>query len=257
MSQERLFFVPDLHAPYHDRRATALMFDAIECFQPDVVVVMGDFLDCMAVSHFAKDPSRMLKFEEEIKTAKELLDRIEADRKIYVAGNHEDRLRRYLLDKAPELLPFNSIPKLLGLEKRGWEYIPYKDSTKIGRLHITHDVGSAGRYNVYRALDAFQASVVTGHTHRLGYVVEGDALGKAQVSVQFGWLGDIEATDYMHRVNARRNWALGFGTGIHDTATGYVYLRPHPIVNYSCEVDGTILVRGSKKAPVRKLRVVA
>lgn len=254
---ERLFFVPDLHAPYEDRRAVGLMFDALECFEPDTVVVMGDFIDCLAVSHFNKDLKRARGFDEEIAYVKALLDRIQAKRKIYVAGNHEDRLRRYLLDKAPELLPLLGIPGLLDLKEKGWEYVEYKDSTRIGKLHITHDVGSAGRYNVYKALDSFQASVVTGHTHRLGYIVEGDALGKAQVSCQFGWLGDFEAVDYMHRINARRNWAHGFGTGVHDPATGYVYLRPHPIVNYSCEVDGTVLVRGFKKAPVRKLRVVA
>lgn len=254
---ERLFFVPDLHAPYEDKRAVALMFDAIEAFAPDTVVVMGDLVDCLAVSHFSKDPARVRGLHKEIEAAQVYLDRIQADRKIYVAGNHEDRLRRYLLDKAPELLPLLGIEGLLDLKARGWEYVPYKQSTKIGKLHITHDVGSSGRYNVYKALDVFQASVVTGHTHRLGYIVEGDALGKCQVSCQFGWLGDVEQVDYMHRINARRNWAHGFGTGVHDPATGYVYLRPHPIVNYSCEVDGTVLVRGFKKKPVQKLRVVA
>jgi UDP-2,3-diacylglucosamine pyrophosphatase LpxH len=245
--QERLFFISDLHAPYEDKRAVALTFDALEHFKPDVVVVMGDFVDCLAVSHFSKDPARVYGLEHEIRHAQKLLDRIEAKRKIYVAGNHEDRLQRYLMEKAPEVIPFVNIPKLLDLEAKGWEYVPYKDSTRIGKLHITHDVGSAGRYNVYKALDSFQANVVTGHTHRLAYIVEGDALGSSQVSVQFGWLGDFAQVDYMHRVTARRNWAHGFGTGIHDTVTGYVYLKAHPIVDYTCEVDGTIFIRRAKK----------
>lgn len=255
--RQRLFFISDLHAPYEDKRAFALTLDALQLFEPDVVVVMGDFIDCLAVSHFSKNPARVYGLEHEVEHAKRLLDKIDAGRKVYVAGNHEDRLQRYLMDKAPELMPFVDIPKLLDLAGKGWEYVPYKHSTRIGKLHITHDVGSAGRYNVFKALDAFQSSVVTGHTHRLGYVVEGDAVGKCQVSAQFGWLGDFEQVDYMHRINARRNWAHGFGTGIHDTDTGYVYLRPHPIVNYSCEVDGTILVRRPKKRPVAKLRAVA
>ena len=246
---ERLFFVPDLHAPYEDRRAVGLMFDAMSSYQPDTVIVMGDFVDCLAVSHFAKDPRRVYGLESEIDHAKTYLDKIDAPRKIYVAGNHEDRLQRYLMDKAPEVMPFVDIPKLLDLDAKGWEYVPYKSSTRIGKLHVTHDVGSAGRYNVYRTLDAFQASVVTGHTHRLAYIVEGDAVGSCQVSAQFGWLGDVEQVDYMHRVVARRNWALGFGTGVHDVATGLVYLTPHPIVNYTCEVGGRIFVRRAKKKP--------
>lgn len=247
--QERLFFISDLHAPYEDKRAVGLMFDAMEHYQPHVVVVMGDFIDCLAVSHFAKDPARVFGLKHEVEHAQSLLDKIPAQRKIYLAGNHEDRLRRYLMEKAPEIMPFVSIPELLGLDQRGWEYVPYKHSTSIGKLHLTHDVGSAGRYNVYRALDTFQASIATGHTHRLAYVVEGDATGGRQVSVQFGWLGDFDQVDYMHRVNALRNWALGFGTGVHDTKTGYVYLRPHPIVDYTCEVDGTIFIRRLKKKP--------
>ena len=243
---ERLFFIPDLHCPYEDKRATELMFDALKRFKPDTVIIMGDWMDCLAVSHWPKDPSQVKGLKEEVKKAGDYLDRISAKRKLYIAGNHEDRLQRYLQEKAPELLPFVDIPSLLRLKERDWEYTPYKASTKIGKLHITHDVGSAGRYNVYRALDTFQASVVTAHTHRLGYVVEGSATGKGQVSAQFGWLGDINQVTYMHKVNANRNWALGFGYGYHQLNTGYVYLVPAPIVNYTVAIEGTILSRARR-----------
>lgn len=240
---ERLFFIPDLHCPYEDKRATELMFDAMAHFAPDTVVIMGDWIDCLSVSHWSKDPRRAQSLKQEVEKAKAYLDRIDASRKIFVAGNHEDRLQRYLQDKAPELLEFVDIPSLLQLEAKGWEYVAYKNSTAIGKLHITHDVGSAGRYNVYRVLDSFQASVVTAHTHRLGYIVEGDATGGCQLSAQFGWLGDVDQVDYMHRINAKRNWALGFGYGYHKRRSGLVYLVPAPIVNYTVAVEGTILFR--------------
>jgi len=229
------------------------MFDAMSAFEPDTVVVIGDFIDCFAVSNYSKDPTRLLGLQEEVAHATDLLDRITAKRKIYVCGNHEDRLQRYLADKAPELMPFIDIPRLLGLNERGWEWVPYKQSTKIGKLHITHDIGVATRYTVFRVLETFQSSAVTGHTHRLGYIVEGDATGSQQVSAQFGWLGDVSKVDYMHRVKAQRFWAHGFGTGLHDTATGFVYLTPHPIVDYSVVVNGTVIKRKSHKA----LEVVA
>jgi len=246
---ERVFFVPDLHAPYEDKRATALMFDAMSAFGPDTVVIIGDFLDCFAVSHYSKDPRRIQGLDREVAHATALLDKIEAKRKVYVCGNHEDRLQRYLEDKAPELMPFIDIPRILGLEERGWEWVPYKQSTQVGKLYVTHDVGTATRYTVFKVLDVFQSSVVSGHTHRLAYVVEGDATGAQQVSAQFGWLGDVSQVDYMHRVNALRHWALGFGTGLHDTTTGLVYLTPHPIVDYTVSVNGCVLKRKSKKGP--------
>ena len=244
---ERLFFIPDTHIPYEDKRAVALMFDALEHFKPDTVVIMGDWIDCLAVSHWSKDPRRALTLDQEVEKAGQYLDRIEAAKKIYIAGNHEDRLQRYLQEKAPQLLPFCDIPSLLELDRRGWQYVPYKSSTTIGKIHLTHDVGSAGRYNVFKTLDSFQASVVTAHTHRFAQVVEGDALGGCQVSSQFGWLGDVEQVDYMHKINAKRNWALGMGYGYHHRATGYVYLFPAPIVNYTVAVEGTILGRPNKK----------
>lgn len=218
--------------------------DALADFKADVFVSLGDFMDCFSVSHWSKDPSRALTLQDEIDHAHALLDEIEARtpgaRRIYISGNHEDRLQRYLQDKAPELFSLIDVPRLLKLAERGWEYVPYKQSIKIGKLHLTHDVGSAGRYNVYRALDTFQSPIATGHTHRLGYVVEGDATGDSQVSAQFGWLGDVEQVDYMHRVKARRDWALGFGYGYVDKRTGYTYLVPVPIVNGTAVVEGRV-----------------
>ena len=251
---ERLWFIPDVHAPFHDKRAWKLVLAALADFKPTTVVSLGDFVDFFSVSHWSKDPLRALNLKDELDLAEGMLDEVQARsagaRLVYVAGNHEDRLQRYLQDKAPELIQLVSVPKQLHLADRGWEYVPYKQSIKIGKLHVTHDVGSAGRYNVYKALDTFQSPVATGHTHRLGYVVEGDATGDSQVSAQFGWLGDVEQVDYMHRVKARRDWTLGFGYGYINPRTGYAYLVPVPIVDYTAVVEGR-LYKASKLAARR------
>lgn len=240
---ERILFVPDTHAPNHDVRAWNLMMSAARGFKPNVVVSMGDLADFFAVSTWSKDPSRAFKLDEEVAVVNELLDDLDslkAKRSIFVAGNHEDRLRRYLQDKAPELFPLLNVPDLFRLDKRGWEYVPYKANTQLGKLYLTHDIGSAGRYDVFKTLDTFQHSVVTAHTHRLAYAVEGNATGEAAVGAQFGWLGDVSTVDYMHQVKALRNWALGFGIGYLEPKTGHVYLVPVPIVKYTCVVEGTL-----------------
>jgi hypothetical protein len=203
---------------------------------------MGDTADCYAVSSHSKDPDRALRLEVEIMVVNEEildpLDSIGARKKIFLGGNHEDRLRRYLADKAPEFDGLVDIPSLLHLDTRGWQYVPYKQDTRIGKLHITHDVGSAGRYNVFKCLDTYQGNIVTGHTHRLSYIVEGNAKGEHMVSAQFGWLGDSSKIDYMASVNVRRNWSLGFGIGYLDERTRNVHLTPVPIVNYSVICEG-------------------
>lgn len=249
---KRLWIFNDPHIPYHDKRAFDLMIRAMEDFKPDIVISNGDFLDCFSVSTYSKDPQRVFGLEQEIELAEAELDRVEAAspgaERVFIEGNHCDRLRRYLQDRAPELFAFVDVPKLLKLKKRGWRHVAYKDSITVGKLHITHDVGSAGRYNVFKALDTFQAPIVTGHTHRMAYVVEGDATGGSQVSAQFGWLGDVEQIDYMHKVKAKRDWTLGFGYGYVNSRTSYVYLVPVPVVNYSVVVEGRLYEAPRKKA---------
>lgn len=238
---QRTLFVPDSHRPYHDQRAWSLMLKVGRAFKPELLVTMGDLADFYGVSSHSKDPKRALRLDEEVadvNVALDELDSLGAKRRIYLGGNHEDRLTRYLRDRAPELFPFIDIPSLFRLKQRGWQYVPYRKHIRIGKLYLTHDIGVAGRYAVFRCLEAFEHSVVTGHTHRLAYVVEGNATGERKVSAQFGWLGDIKQVDYMTQVKVIKDWALGFGVGYLHRTTGVAYLVPVPIVNYSCVVEG-------------------
>ena len=238
---EKILFVPDTHVPYHDKEAFKLMLKAGKIFKPDHTIILGDFADFYGVSSHSKDPNRALKLKEEIEATKEALDQVRAigaKNNVFVSGNHEDRLERYLRDKAPELFNFISIPKILELKEKGFSYTPYKRAYKIGKLNITHDTGVAGRFAHYKALDTFQHNIIIGHTHRLGYAVEGNAQGERHITAMFGWLGDVEEIDYMNQVKARKEWSLGFGLGYLNPKTGVVYLVPVPIIN------GTVLIEG-------------
>lgn len=238
---EPILFVPDLHAPFHDRKAWALMMQVARDLRPKHISVIGDFVDFYAVSSHSKDPKRATMLEDELQVAGDLLDQLDAlgaKNKIFIAGNHCDRMERYLRDKAPELFGIVNVPELLDLPKRGWSFTGYRKHTKLGKIHLTHDVGAAGRNAVFKCLDTYQHSVVTGHTHRLAYVVEGNAIGEHKVSAQFGWLGDASYIDYMQSAQVLKSWALGFGYGYLEPKSGYVYLSPVPLVDYSCVVNG-------------------
>jgi predicted phosphodiesterase len=245
-SLEPILILPDVHRPFHDQRAWDLVMQVGKKFPPHHLVSIGDFADFYTVSSHSKDPDRTTRLSEEIADARRGLDELDglkAKNKIFVAGNHEDRLTRYLRDKAPELFELVSIPAIFGLKERSWEYVAYKHHTKIGKLYLTHDVGSAGRHAATKALDTYQHSVVTGHVHRLQYIVEGNAVGEFKLSAMFGWLGDAKQIDYMHMVNVSKNWALGFGFGYIHPESGIAYLTPVPIITakgkYSCVVNGT------------------
>src|SRR6266487_856668 len=197
----RIAFFGDVHCPYHHKKAWNLFMQVMEDFQPQTIVCLGDLADCYKISRFSKDPTREFTFKQEVDECHKILDELDglgATRKIFIGGNHEDRFVRYLQEKAPELFELVDVPQLFKLELRGWEYVPYKQHIKLGKLYCTHDVGSVGRYSLFRAADTFQHPVVVAHTHRFGMLVEGDATGKHFPAAQFGWLGDVEKVDYLH-----------------------------------------------------------
>lgn len=238
-----ILIVPDVHAPYHDEHAWQLMLDVARDLQPETIVCIGDLADFFALSTHSKDPERALRLKEEIAVVREKraeLDALGATNKVFCEGNHCYRLGRYLRDKAPELFGIIDVPGVLGLEENGWEFITYRNHKRRGAVHYTHDTGAAGRYAAFKSLDTYQHSVVTGHTHRMIYIVEGNAIGDAKLSASFGWLGDVIQVDYMHRAKSRKDWALGFGVGYEDKQTGHAFLTPMPIVEMRCVFNGRL-----------------
>lgn len=234
--------IPDCHHPFEDKRAWQLLLKVGKALKPDTIVTMGDFLDLFSVSAHDKDPTRRLGLKEEVDYAKERiseLDDLGASTKVFLAGNHEWRLERYLMQKAPELFTSLKIQELLGLAAGGWKYIPYKEHVQIGKLYLTHDCGKAGASAHNDARDAFEGSVVIGHTHRLAYAVKGNVKNKPHFGAMVGWLGDARAADYMFKVRAARDWTLGFGVAYWEPS-GIVHFQPIPIVDYRVVVNGKL-----------------
>lgn len=243
MKLKKALFIPDTHVPYHDKRAWNLMMKVAKELKPDIICIAGDFADFYCVSSHDKSPEREDQLAEEIKQVNEALDQLDscnAKEKIFVAGNHEDRLDRYLKTKAPELYSLVRVKQLFNLHKRGWKYVPYKQSTKVGKLHLTHDTGTAGAMAHSKALADFQDNVVIGHTHRTAYTVVGNAKGVPHVGAMFGWLGDVNQVDYMHQVKANRDWSLGFGIGYFQP-NGNFHLVPMTLVDYSVVLEGKLI----------------
>lgn len=237
----RQIWIPDTHVPFHDKRALGLLHKVAASFKPHETVILGDFGDFYSVSSHSKDPRKERSLLREVDAVLAELAKIEqwsSTRRVYVCGNHEQRLERYLADKAPELYESLLLPDVLGLGSR-WEWVPYRQHTKIGKVYATHDTGTAGAVAHTKAHADFQDNIVIGHTHRLAYSVVGNAKGKPHVAAMFGWLGDRTQADYMHTIKARRDWALGFGLG-YRTPDGTTYLTPVPIVNYTCLVEGKL-----------------
>lgn len=240
-----MLIVPDTHIPFHDERAWELLLKVARGKRPGICIILGDFGDFYSVSSHQKSPKhRNLLLLDEINAVNRELDRLDAAlpkdcKKYYIQGNHEERLDRYLAAKAPDLYGMIETDKLFELERRGWSYTPYRQHIQVGKVFYTHDTGKSGAAAHTQAERAFSDNAVIGHTHRMGFCVQGNTRGAPHVAAMFGWLGDIQAAEYMHLVNARRDWTLGFGTGWMQM-DGVTFLQPHPIVNYTACVDGVL-----------------
>ena len=133
--------VSDIHFPYHDPKAINAVKRFIKATPIDVVVFNGDILDMYDVSSFDKSPDRINSLQEELNMAMKLFGDIRKElpeaEMVYVEGNHEYRLKRYLM-RHPELFSLEALqlPNLLKLDKFNIKYTdkPYY----LGNLKITH-----------------------------------------------------------------------------------------------------------------------
>lgn len=239
---ERLFIIPDCHHPYVDRKVWDVMLRAARAFKPDHLVTLGDFGDYHCTSRHSKDPNRPRNLEFEIDANNKALDQLDAlgaKHKHFIAGNHEYNVERYLMERAPELFNMVRVPELLKLKDRGWAYTPYKKFTRIGKLYLTHDTGASGADAHIRAMNDIGSNVVIGHVHAMNVTYRSTITGKHHIGLAAGWLGDVEAAEYMYKAKTK-NWQHGFAVG-YKLPNGTVHLVPTPIIDGACIVDGKII----------------
>ena len=158
--------------------------------KPDVVVLMGDFLTLNCLSAWDKDKRKLMegrRFKAEIDAGSKALDLLtgnvtraaqrakKAKKKpyqphwIYLEGNHEERLTRYF-DRDPTFEGFVDIPSALNLEKRGFEFVEYREYGWLNDIGFTHIPFGKGReisgVDITRkAQQVVVKSCVFGHTH--------------------------------------------------------------------------------------------
>ena len=158
--------------------------------RPDHIVMMGDFLTLNCLSAWDNDKRAKMegrRYASEIDAGNEALDRLlkpmvqynKRRRKnkskqyrpnmVFLLGNHEDRLDRYL-ERDPTFAGTVSIEKDLRLRARGFTTVPYREYyyiDDIGFTHIPHNKSApiSGVDITRKAQAVTVKSVVFGHTH--------------------------------------------------------------------------------------------
>jgi len=179
----KVAFPTDEHYPFQDEPARQVALKIIADFKPDLRVAGSDGLDFYTLSVFDKDPQRMknANLQHEIESWKkgqrEWKDASPDARIWYVAGNHEDRLRRHLW-RHPELFDLEvlRLPNLLGFAEMGipWNNDPMAHvELELHKKLILRHGGMVRQHSAYTAKamlekEKYARSVIHGHTHRGG-----------------------------------------------------------------------------------------
>ena len=172
----------DLQIPWHDAPVLQLVLRFIRDLQPHGVILNGDVVDCYAISTYDKNPLRRAGLQREITLAQHLMASLEPlKEKIWLGGNHEDRLRRYLW-KNPQFADLDSLTfsKLFRLGEHGFSYYPYGRHWMLGKLMVTHGfmVRSHSGVSARSHFDRLGTSCLVGHTHRLGVYYKTNVRGQ-------------------------------------------------------------------------------
>jgi len=178
IKQPKILVVGDTHTTdTQDLSRFNLLNKFILDKQPDVVIFMGDFLTLQCLSAWDANKRAMMegrRYYKEIDAGNEALDMAFKGvtynpEVVFIEGNHEDRLTRYL-EKDPTFEGAVSVPKDLKLEERGIKFIPYREYYRTNEVSFTHipfnKVREIGGINICRkASQVTVSSVVFAHTH--------------------------------------------------------------------------------------------
>lgn len=218
----------DFQVPFHDERALSLFKLFLRRERPDWLILNGDFQDFWEISRFDQTPRTGKEFRQEIQIGKGILRSFRRSlpeaRITWIEGNHEFRLRRYLMQNARELygLPGLSVPDIFDLKRLRIEYIPCHELAskftdnfiRVGNLYVGHwdKVSKNAAYAAKLLVEEKGVSLVQGHTHRFG--------AHARTTVDGRVLLGIENFSMCSRTQSYvrdANWQLGFSV---------VYFRP-------------------------------
>lgn len=168
----------DVHVPHQNDEAVEIVRRVTERLKPDLVVCLGDLLDCgQFSSHPPTHGMPDSDYVDDLKQANMLLDRLQAScgRLIMVEGNHEYRLDRWAAATAEGRGAYSMLAPRVQLTKgrSNYTYVPYGSVSgryphyALNSRVIAVHGWSYARHATKQHLQISQGkSVIHGHTHR-------------------------------------------------------------------------------------------
>lgn len=246
---KRIVVVSDTQIPFHNERAVRALVRFVQQTQPDEVLHVGDVLDAPQISRWYRGLPG--EFTADLGKHRDLAVRALEDLGVthLSRSNHDERIELYVEKHAAGLLGLDELrlERFLRLDEIGctlhrkpYEFTPgwYLMHGDEGGLH---QQSGATALNLARKVGA---SVVIGHTHRMGIVHDTDSISghvlRAKTGFEVGCLMDLSKAEYLKKQAGSANWQLGFG--VLDVSGGG-QVQPYGV---TMDADGSFLFEGRR-----------
>lgn len=212
-----------IHVPFQNKWLLDGVFKLMSDEKFDGIILAGDVIDMVSLArqNVGKDSPYTL-WEEYLEAAKlrKQIDQLMEDgsEKIWLNGNHEDRIYRFLEMSENKKLgsALIGIDKGVGLTENSWKYLANwkEDKVTINDCDIKHGQ-YLGKHPCVKHCDVSSRigrDVMFFHSHRFGFYSNG--IRKAW---NLGMLGDIDSDGFKYvSSDSRQEWGNGFGVLIED-----------------------------------------
>lgn len=162
----------DVHLGFHDIEAIRTCIQYLRTLKIENIVLNGDTVDAHKLSRWAKRKDD-IEFTTELQLARNFIDNLRMTfpkaKMYFKVGNHEDRLEKYIQEKADQFAGLVSWQSLLELDAKGIKFV---DSNQIMFCHGTwishgHEIKVNGGMNpAVTLLNKTLANTCMGHLHR-------------------------------------------------------------------------------------------
>lgn len=248
--------------PFHDEKALRVALRVVQEIKPDIIVIMGDWLDFPELSRFQTEPNTRQLLQPALDALGKYLQALvevagESTKVYWLEGNHELRLRNSLLDlhagALADVKPANesgppalSVERLLHLDKLGIDYIkPYGTPLWLWdvMLHHGYIVRGSGGKTVSSILASTTHHHVVGHIHRRELASRSiqTAIGRKEVhAMSPGCLASLERGGVpAGRGRPGVDWQHGLGVIYRYENTSHFHCLP--ILDGVCVVNGKVI----------------
>lgn len=177
----KIGILSDIHFPFEDFNSLNTALKILKEEKPDVIILDGDILDCSEISKFDVVPNFTKHLRDEISLGWSFLSDLRKEHPNipirYIEGNHEMRIKTYLLKYAPNFYDELYLPDQLQFTKLGVEWIPVRsgatkfcdtyvdiEGVKIGHFDAVNQGAGMTVRNVMRKKG--NGNYVQAHIHR-------------------------------------------------------------------------------------------